>query len=46
MTNSDKNKALPKIVSNKNLSLMREVPMNISVEQALLGAILSNNQAF
>ena len=46
MTNTDNKKALPKIVSNKNLSLMREVPMNLSAEQSLLGAILSNNQAF
>jgi len=45
MTNSDNNK-LPKLISHKNISLVREVPMNLGAEQALLGAIISNNQAF
>ncbi len=46
MENSEKKNKLANIVSSKNFSLMREVPMNIGAEQALLGAILSNNQAF
>ncbi len=45
MANSENNK-LTKIISSKNISLMRETPVNIGAEQALLGAILSNNQAF
>ena len=45
MSSSDNNK-LPKLISNKNISLVREVPMNLGAEQALLGAIISNNQAF
>ena len=45
MTSSDNSK-LPKLISNKNISLVREVPMNLGAEQALLGAIISNNQAF
>ena len=45
MSNSDNNK-LPKLISNKNISLMREAPMNLGAEQALLGALLSNNHAF
>ncbi len=45
MTTSESNK-LTNIVSSKNLSLMREVPVNTGAEQALLGAILSNNLAF
>ena len=43
---SDNNKKLTSLIPPKNISLMREVPMNIGAEQALLGAILSNNQAF
>ncbi|MEE2695167.1 MAG: replicative DNA helicase [Pseudomonadota bacterium] len=46
MANTGNSKNLAKIVSKKNLSLMREVPMNLGAEQALLGAILSNNLAF
>ncbi len=45
MTNTEKTK-LPKLISNKNISLIREAPMNLGAEQALLGAIISNNQAF
>ena len=45
MSNSDNNK-VPKLISNKNISLMREAPMNLGAEQALLGALLSNNHAF
>ena len=33
-------------VSSKNLNLIREVPVNAGAEQALLGAILSNNLAY
>ena len=46
MSNTENSKKLANIVSKKNISLMREVPMNLGAEQALLGAILSNNLAF
>ncbi len=45
MTTSESNK-LTNIVSPKNLNLIREVPVNTGAEQALLGAILSNNLAY
>ena len=45
MSSSENNK-LTKIITSKNISLMRETPVNIGAEQALLGAILSNNEAF
>ena len=45
MTTSESNK-LTNIVSSKNLNLIREVPVNTGAEQALLGAILSNNLAY
>ena len=45
MTTSESNK-LTNIVSSKNLNLIREVPFNTGAEQALLGAILSNNLAY
>ena len=45
MTTSESNK-LTNIVTSKNLNLMREVPVNTGAEQALLGAILSNNLAY
>ncbi len=45
MSNSETNQ-LAKFVSSKNVSLIRDVPVNIGAEQALLGAILSNNLAF
>ncbi len=45
MATSESNK-LTNIVSSKNLNLTREVPVNTGAEQALLGAILSNNLAF
>ena len=45
MTTSESNK-LTNIVSSKNLNLIREVPINTGAEQALLGAILSNNLAY
>ena len=45
MTTSENNK-LTNIVSSKNLNLIREVPVNTGAEQALLGAILSNNLAY
>ena len=43
---SSEKKKLTNIVSSKNFSLMRDVPMNLGAEQALLGAMLSNNLAF
>ena len=43
---SSEKKKLTNLVSSKNFSLIRDVPMNLGAEQALLGAILSNNQAF
>ena len=46
MESSEKKNKLTNIVSSKNFNLMREAPMNIGAEQALLGAILSNNLAF
>ena len=45
MTTSESNK-LTNIVSSKNLNLIRDVPVNTGAEQALLGAILSNNLAY
>ena len=45
MTTSESNK-LTNIVSSKNLNLIREVPVNTGAEQALLGAIISNNLAY
>ena len=45
MTTSESNK-LTNILSSKNLNLIREVPVNTGAEQALLGAILSNNLAY
>ena len=45
MSSSETNQ-LAKFVSSKNISLVRDVPVNIGAEQALLGAILSNNLAF
>ena len=45
MTTSE-SKKLTNIVSSKNLNLIREVPVNTGAEQALLGAILSNNLAY
>ena len=45
MSTSESNK-LTNIVSSKNLNLIREVPVNTGAEQALLGAILSNNLAY
>ena len=45
MANSETNK-LTNVLSTKNISLIREVPFNIGAEQALLGAILSNNLAY
>ena len=43
---SSEKKNLTNIVSSKNFTLMRDVPMNLGAEQALLGAMLSNNLAF
>ena len=43
---SSEKKKLTNIVSSKNFTLMRDVPMNLGAEQALLGAMLSNNLAF
>ncbi len=45
MSTSESNK-LTNFVSSKNISLIRDVPLNIGAEQALLGAILSNNLAY
>ncbi len=45
MSTSESNK-LTNFISSKNISLIRDVPVNIGAEQALLGAILSNNQAY
>ena len=45
MTTPESNK-LTNIVSSKNLNLIRDVPVNTGAEQALLGAILSNNLAY
>ena len=46
MESSEKKNKLTNIVSSKNFNFMREAPMNVGAEQALLGAILSNNLAF
>ncbi len=45
MSSSESNK-LTNVVPSKNLNLIREVPVNTGAEQALLGAILSNNLAY
>ncbi len=45
MSSSETNQ-LTKFDSSKNISLIRDVPVNVGAEQALLGAILSNNLAY
>ena len=46
MSTQDQGNKVITVNSSTNLNLIREVPMNLGAEQALLGAILSNNQAF
>ena len=46
MSNQNPNNKIVTVNTSKNLSLSREVPMNLGAEQALLGAIISNNLAF
>ena len=46
MSNQSPNNKIVTVNTPKNLSLSREVPMNLGAEQALLGAIISNNLAF
>ena len=46
MSNSKQNNKLLTVNTSKNISLSRDVPMNLGAEQALLGAIISNNLAF
>ena len=45
MSNQNPNNKIVTVNTSKNLSLSREVPMNLGAEQALLGAIISNNLA-
>merc|ERR1711924_60261 len=45
MANSETNK-ITNVLPSKNISLIRDVPFNLGAEQALLGAILSNNLAY
>ena len=40
------NNKIVTVNTSKNLNLSRDVPMNLGAEQALLGAIISNNLAF
>ena len=46
MSNQNPNNKIVTVNTSKNLSLSREVPMTLGAEQALLGAIISNNLAF
>ena len=46
MSNQNPNNKIVTVNTSKNISLSREVPMNLGAEQALLGAIISNNLAF
>ena len=46
MSNSKQNNKLLTVNTSKNISLSGDVPMNLGAEQALLGAIISNNLAF
>ena len=46
MSNQNPNNKIVTVNTSKNLSLSREAPMNLGAEQALLGAIISNNLAF
>ena len=46
MSNQNPNNKIVTVNTSKNLSLSRDVPMNLGAEQALLGAIISNNLAF
>ncbi len=45
MSSSDQSKKLTNLVSNEITRVHREPPMNVGAEQALLGAIISNNLA-
>ena len=45
MSSSDQSKRLANLVSNEITRAHREPPMNVGAEQALLGAIISNNLA-
>ena len=46
MSTQDQGNKLVTVSSSTNLNLIREAPMNLGAEQALLGAIISNNLAF
>ena len=46
MSNQNPNNKIVTVNTSKSLNLSRDVPMNLGVEQALLGAIISNNLAF
>ena len=45
MISGDQTKTLAKLVTNDLPDSNRVIPKNIDAEQALLGAILANNQA-
>ena len=42
---NDQTSKLTNLVTNKNIKISRDAPVNVGAEQALLGAILSNNLA-
>ena len=46
MSNQTQNNTIVTVNTSKKSSLIRDVPMNLGAEQALLGAIISNNLAF
>ena len=46
MSTQNPNNKIVTVNTSKSLNLSRDVPMNLGVEQALLGAIISNNLAF
>ena len=46
MSTQDQGNKVITVNSSTNLNLIREAPMNLGAEQALLGAIISNNLAF
>ena len=46
MSTQNPNNKIVTVNTSKNLNLSRDVPMNLEVEQALQGAIISNNLAF
>jgi len=46
MSNQNPNNKIVTVNTSKSLNISRDIPMNLGAEQALLGAIISNNLAF